>query len=237
MADLRANKGSLGCGSGQRPNVGSSSGSSSSSSSPRAFSTSARLLDPREASKLQTARPRHLPHPPPHFPNTAILADGSTIQLTTTLPRSVTQLTRDPTNHPLWNPTADRRAGSGEDEAGRMNRFRKRFGGTDDDQASRLGKNAQILHKPQQQPQAGKQATAEASPKAAKTETAASKKAAGGGAAGGTSPQTPSAKKTPARSRAMFDLDDLDWMSGGRELADPKLPDWKIKEIRGGKRK
>lgn len=43
------------------------------------------------------------------------------------------RLTRDPTNHPLWNPGLERRAGGeDEDESGRLGRFRRRFGGAED---------------------------------------------------------------------------------------------------------
>lgn len=42
------------------------------------------------------------------------------------------RLTRDPTNHPLWNPSMERTGGaSDEDESGRLGRFRRRFGGAD----------------------------------------------------------------------------------------------------------
>ncbi len=66
----------------------------------------------------------------PHFPSTTILSDGSSIQMYTTSPRHVTKLTRDVTNHPLWNPAMERRGGVGdgsEEEAGRLGRFRRRF--------------------------------------------------------------------------------------------------------------
>lgn len=213
LEDLRASKGSLGCGGASRPNVGSSSSPSSS----RAFSTTTRLLDPRSADKLQPPRHRHVPHPPPHFPTLTVLADGSTINMMSTLPRSVTHLTRDPTNHPLWNPNSDRRSGSGQDEAGRVNRFRKRFGGTDEDQASRVGggaaggRNAQILHKPLGGT-ANKEATSEASATKSSPVAEKPKKSTAQTSA---SPQQPAAKQTAARSRSLFDLDDLDWMSAG----------------------
>ncbi|PWN41490.1 hypothetical protein IE81DRAFT_324481 [Ceraceosorus guamensis] len=98
--------------------------STATSSFARAFSTSSRALE--LPYKKGSAPP--LPRPVPKFPSTIILSDGSSIRLTTTSPRSLQRLTRDPTNHPLWNPSMERRGGAGdEDESGRLSRFRKRF--------------------------------------------------------------------------------------------------------------
>ncbi|TKY90894.1 hypothetical protein EX895_000892 [Sporisorium graminicola] len=73
-----------------------------------------------------------LPRPVPKFSSTAILADGSSIQLATTSPRRLTRLTRDPTNHPLWNPSQERKiGGDAGDDSGRLGRFRRRFEGLD----------------------------------------------------------------------------------------------------------
>ncbi|WFD34288.1 hypothetical protein MCUN1_001127 [Malassezia cuniculi] len=83
--------------------------------SARAFSTSA-------------AAASSLPRPVPRFPAVVILADGSSIQMTTTSPRHLSRLTRDPTNHPLWNPAMSGRSeGESEDDTGRLGRFRRRF--------------------------------------------------------------------------------------------------------------
>lgn len=69
-----------------------------------------------------------LPRPVPKFTSTTILADGSSIQLATTSPRRLTRLTRDPTNHPLWNPGQERQfGGDAGDDSGRLGRFRRRF--------------------------------------------------------------------------------------------------------------
>ncbi len=69
-----------------------------------------------------------LPRPVPKFSSTTILADGSSIQLATTSPRRLTRLTRDPTNHPLWNPGQERKiGGDAGDDSGRLGRFRRRF--------------------------------------------------------------------------------------------------------------
>lgn len=74
-----------------------------------------------------------LPRPVPRFPAVVILADGSSIQMTTTSPRHLSRLTRDPSNHALWNPALSGRSeGESEDDTGRLGRFRRRFA---DDQA------------------------------------------------------------------------------------------------------
>jgi ribosomal protein L31 len=126
MEQLKANKGVPKCG-------GASASASTSSSGPstvRGYSTSAIL----RASK--TIASHRLPRPAPHFPQTVLLSDGSSIQLTTTSPRSSVRLTRDPTNHPLWNPSMNKKGGmSDEDESGRLGRFRRRFGGAEDGEA------------------------------------------------------------------------------------------------------
>lgn len=83
-----------------------------------------------------------LPRPVPKFSSTTILADGSSIQISTTSPRRLTRLTRDPTNHPLWNPGQERKVGGdADDDSGRLGRFRRRFDGLDG--ASASGKPAE----------------------------------------------------------------------------------------------
>lgn len=78
-----------------------------------------------------------LPRPAPQFDQVTLLSDGSSIRLTTTSPRSTVRLTRDPTNHPLWNPSMERSQGASEDdESGRVARFRRRFGGVNEASAS-----------------------------------------------------------------------------------------------------
>ncbi|KAF8126353.1 hypothetical protein EV363DRAFT_1585972 [Boletus edulis] len=80
--------------------------------------------------------PRSLPAPVvPHFLQHVTRADGSTFTHWTTSPRSKLILTRDTTNHPLWNATervcgasSERSQDEEEEGTGRMTRFRKRFG-------------------------------------------------------------------------------------------------------------
>lgn len=88
------------------------------------FSTSA-TVHARDPSVPEWNR---LPRTVPQFSSITILADGSSIQRTTTSPRRITRLTRDPTNHPLWNPRNERKVGAdSDDDSGRLSRFRKRF--------------------------------------------------------------------------------------------------------------
>ncbi|KIK41455.1 hypothetical protein CY34DRAFT_203941 [Suillus luteus UH-Slu-Lm8-n1] len=78
-----------------------------------------------------------LPNPVvPHFPQRVVRADGSSYMQWTTSPRSRIILTRDTTNHPLWNATQRLSGavgeGGAEDEelegTGRLGRFKRRFG-------------------------------------------------------------------------------------------------------------
>ncbi|PWY97545.1 hypothetical protein BCV70DRAFT_166699 [Testicularia cyperi] len=97
---------------------------SSSQQQQSAFSTSASVQARDPSAVVQTA----LPRPVPKFSSTTMLADGSSIQLSTTSPRRLTRLARDPTNHPLWNPGQERKVGGdADDDSGRLGRFRRRF--------------------------------------------------------------------------------------------------------------
>ncbi|KAH0834194.1 hypothetical protein J3R83DRAFT_11506 [Lanmaoa asiatica] len=91
---------------------------------------------PYGRSHIQKKHPRSLPAPVvPHFLQHVTRADGSMFTHWTTSPRSKIILTRDTTNHPLWNAT-ERVSGASsensqdeeEEGTGRMTRFRKRFG-------------------------------------------------------------------------------------------------------------
>jgi len=66
----------------------------------------------------------------PKFPQLVIRSDGSTFTHHTTSPRSHITLTRDLSNHPLWNPSLMSESEADEDaSAGRLGRFRRRFEG------------------------------------------------------------------------------------------------------------
>lgn len=76
-------------------------------------------------------RPPTLPKPfVPQFPQRVVRADGSSFVHYTSSPRSVIRLTRDTTNHPLWN--VSRLSGDSLEEdkvTGRLGRFNRRFDG------------------------------------------------------------------------------------------------------------
>ena len=92
----------------------------------RALSTS-----PYGRTHVWKKRAPKLPKPfVPHFPQRVVLADGSSFVHHTTSPRGVFRMTRDTTNHPVWNALVAR---EGEEEegklVGRMGRFSRKFGG------------------------------------------------------------------------------------------------------------
>ena len=75
-------------------------------------------------------RPKQLPNPVvPQFPQRVIRADGSSFTHWTTSPRSLIRLTRDVTNHPLWNVSALTGEGAMEESevTGRLGRFNRKF--------------------------------------------------------------------------------------------------------------
>lgn len=76
-------------------------------------------------------RPKKLPNPTvPQFPQMVVRADGSTFTHYTTSPRYVMRLTRDTTNHPMWQPfVGNKEDAAAEQLAGRLGRFNKRFDG------------------------------------------------------------------------------------------------------------
>jgi hypothetical protein len=56
------------------------------------------------------------------------LSDGSTYLHRTTSPTPIYRSTKDTKNNPLWNPSSQKLANVEEDEAGRLKKFRGRFG-------------------------------------------------------------------------------------------------------------
>lgn len=81
-------------------------------------------------------RPKRLPNPVvPQFPQRVIRSDGSSFTHWTTSPRSLIRLTRDVTNHPLWNVSALVGEGAAEESevAGRLGRFNRKFVGKEVD--------------------------------------------------------------------------------------------------------
>jgi len=69
---------------------------------------------------------RRLPSPAT-FTQMVVLSDGSAYEQQTTSPRATLRLTRDYRNHPLWNPNMSKSM-QGAEEAGRMARFKERYG-------------------------------------------------------------------------------------------------------------
>lgn len=57
-----------------------------------------------------------------------MLSDGSSYKQLTTSPQGVVRSNKDVRNHALWNPSLQRLLSVEEDEAGRLKRFRDKFG-------------------------------------------------------------------------------------------------------------
>ena len=95
---------------------------------PRATATP--LFALRPCTITQTRNANLIPRPKrPHLHDQiVILTDGSSFKQLTTSPRGVIRLTKDVRNNPLWNPSMKHLADIEEDEAGRLRRFRTRFG-------------------------------------------------------------------------------------------------------------
>ncbi|KAH9940222.1 uncharacterized protein BXZ73DRAFT_43299 [Epithele typhae] len=74
-------------------------------------------------------RARKLPNPfVPVFPQRLVRVDGSTIVHHTSSPRAALRLTRDTTNHPVWNALRFVGQDAEEDEeTGRLGRFSRKF--------------------------------------------------------------------------------------------------------------
>jgi len=68
------------------------------------------------------------PKRPYTFTQMITLSDGSTYLHRTTSPTPIYRSTKDTKNNPLWNPSSQKLANVEEDEAGRLKKFRGRFG-------------------------------------------------------------------------------------------------------------
>ena len=68
------------------------------------------------------------PKRPYTFTQLITLSDGSTFLHRTTSPQPVYKNSKDTKNHALWNPSVEKLRNVEEDEAGRLKRFRLRFG-------------------------------------------------------------------------------------------------------------
>ncbi|KAG8872003.1 hypothetical protein FRB97_005213 [Tulasnella sp. 331] len=103
-------------------------------SSSQFIQTRSRSTSPYGRSHLR--KQPDIPNPVvPHFRQRVILSDGSTFTHMTTSPRSIIRLTRDLTNNPFWSPSSTD-ISFGDEEAGRMGRFKRKFGSEDEDKIS-----------------------------------------------------------------------------------------------------
>lgn len=68
------------------------------------------------------------PKRPYTFTQLITLSDGSTFTHRTTSPAPIYRSIKDTRNNPLWNPSSQKLLNIEEDEAGRLKRFRMRFG-------------------------------------------------------------------------------------------------------------
>jgi hypothetical protein len=68
------------------------------------------------------------PKRPYTFTQLITLSDGSTFTHRTTSPQTVYQTVKDTKNSPMWNPSSQKLMNVEEDDAGRLRKFRERFG-------------------------------------------------------------------------------------------------------------
>ncbi|TKA78972.1 hypothetical protein B0A55_02555 [Friedmanniomyces simplex] len=87
-------------------------------------------LPPYHHAHVQTRHASLLRRPirPYTFTQLITLSDGSTFTHRTTSPQPIYKCTRDTKNSAVWNPSSRKLLNVEEDEAGRLRRFRKRFG-------------------------------------------------------------------------------------------------------------
>lgn len=84
------------------------------------------------------------PRKPYTFTQLITLSDGSTFTHRTTSPAPIYRSTKDTKNSPLWNPSSQKLLNVEEDEAGRLRRFRARFGRGFDAEALQSGEEVCI---------------------------------------------------------------------------------------------
>lgn len=84
------------------------------------------------------------PKRPYTFTQLITLSDGSTFTHRTTSPVPVYRSTKDTKNSPLWNPSSQKLLNIEEDEAGRLKRFRGRFGRGWDAEALNTGEEVDV---------------------------------------------------------------------------------------------
>ncbi|KAK4497220.1 hypothetical protein PRZ48_011670 [Zasmidium cellare] len=89
---------------------------------------SATLQTPHIHQQVRHATLLKRPKRPYTFTQLITLSDGSTFLHRTTSPAPIYKSTKDTKNNPLWNPSSQKLLNVEEDEAGRLKRFRARFG-------------------------------------------------------------------------------------------------------------
>ncbi|KAI7208317.1 hypothetical protein KC333_g9184 [Hortaea werneckii] len=82
------------------------------------------------------------PKRPYTFTQMITLSDGSTFLHRTTSPQPIYRSTKDTKNNAMWNPSSQKLLNIEEDEAGRLKRFRRRFGRGFDAEAMEAGEEA-----------------------------------------------------------------------------------------------
>lgn len=98
------------------------------------LSQSSRPICRQCAKQLQNSQPvRHAtllkrPKRPYQFTQLITLSDGSTFTHRTSSPAPIYKSTKDTKNHAMWNPSSQKLLNVEEDEAGRLRRFRAKFG-------------------------------------------------------------------------------------------------------------
>jgi len=81
-----------------------------------------------ESQQIRHASLLRRPKRPYTFTQLVTLSDGSTFLQRTTSPAPIYRSTKDVRNSALWNPSSQKLLNIEEDEAGRLARFRERFG-------------------------------------------------------------------------------------------------------------
>ncbi|KAK6520687.1 hypothetical protein TWF506_000936 [Arthrobotrys conoides] len=98
-------------------------------------STTTSSFKPRSIPSFTLTKPQHRnateirrPDRRYQFEQLVILSDGSSYKQLTSSPQGVFRSNKDVRNHILWNPTSESLASVEEDEAGRLRKFREKFG-------------------------------------------------------------------------------------------------------------
>lgn len=110
--------------------------------------TPKRTVCPRCSLKQQIRHATLIKRPkrPYTFTQLITLSDGSTFTHRTTSPQPIYRSTKDTKNTVLWNPSSQKLLNIEEDEAGRLRKFRARFGRGFDSEAAEEGEKVCSLN-------------------------------------------------------------------------------------------